>query len=98
EPFVGQTEFLSCLAGSDKTAMMLLGEDDRGRWLRVALATTHVPLKLVSEHLRQEKIELVIELTSQACSELGLSRAKIGVCGLNPHAGEGGEIGDEEIK
>lgn len=98
EAFVGQTEFLSHLAGAEKTAMMLLGQDDRGRWLRVALATTHVPLKLVSEHLHQEKIELVIELAAQACRDLGLSREKIGVCGLNPHAGEGGEIGDEEIK
>ncbi len=96
--FVGQTEFLSHLAGTEKTAMMLLGHDDRGRWLRVALATTHVPLKLVSEHLHQEKIELVIELAAKACRDLGLSRAKIAVCGLNPHAGEGGEIGDEEIK
>ena len=98
EPFVGQTEFLSHLAGAQRTAMMLLGHDDRGRWLRVVLATAHVPLKLVSEHLNQEKIEMAIELASQACRDLGLPRAKIGVCGLNPHAGEGGQIGDEEIK
>src|ERR1041384_6781908 len=56
--FVGQTELLSELAGTRRTAMMLLGQDDRGRWLRVALATTHLPLKLVAEHLTQEKIEL----------------------------------------
>jgi 4-hydroxythreonine-4-phosphate dehydrogenase len=98
ELFVGQTEFLSALAGTERTAMMLLGDDDRGRWLRVVLATTHVPLRLVSEYLRQEKIELVTELASQACGDLGLPRRKIGVCGLNPHAGEGGELGDEEIK
>jgi 4-hydroxythreonine-4-phosphate dehydrogenase len=95
-PFVGQTEFLSHLAGADRTAMMLLGQDDRGRWLRVALATTHLPLRLVAKNLSLAKIQTVIELAAQACRELGLGRARIGVCGLNPHAGEGGELGDEE--
>lgn len=95
-PFVGQTEFLSRLAGIDRTAMMLLGQDDRGRWLRVVLATTHLPLKRVAQSLTREKIKLAVELGSAACRALGLSRARIGVCGLNPHAGEGGEMGDEE--
>ena len=95
-PFVGQTEFLSHLAHTERTAMMLLGQDDRGRWLRVALATTHVPLKKVSASLTREKIEQVIELTSQACADLGLARRRVAVCGLNPHAGEGGAMGDEE--
>jgi 4-hydroxythreonine-4-phosphate dehydrogenase len=94
--FVGQTEFLSQLAGTARTAMMLLGQDDRGRWLRVALATTHLPLKLVSEHVTREKVELAIELAVQACRDLGLPRARVAVCGLNPHAGEGGEMGTEE--
>ena len=94
--FIGQTEFLSELAGADRTAMMLLGHDERGRWLRVALATTHVPLKLVSEQLTRPKIELAIDLASQACRDLGLPRARIAVCGLNPHAGEGGKMGTEE--
>jgi 4-phospho-D-threonate 3-dehydrogenase / 4-phospho-D-erythronate 3-dehydrogenase len=94
--FVGQTELLSQLAGTSRTAMMLLGQDDRGRWLRVALATTHLPLKLVSDHLTQAKIEMVIELAAQACRDLGLPRACVAVCGLNPHAGEGGEMGTEE--
>jgi len=96
-PFVGQTELLSELAGTDRTAMMLLGQDDRGRWLRVALATTHIPLKDVSDKLTAEKIERVIGLAARACQQLGLPRARIAVCGLNPHAGEGGELGREEI-
>ena len=96
QAFVGQTEFLSQLAGTSRTAMMLLGQDDRGRWLRVALATTHLPLKLVSDHLTQSKIEMVIELAAQACRDLALPRARVAVCGLNPHAGEGGEMGTEE--
>ncbi len=95
--FVGQTEFLSELAGTQRTAMMLLGTDERGRWLRVALATVHISLKSVPEKLTAEKITLAIELATQSCRDLGLPRAKIAVCGLNPHAGEGGEFGDEEI-
>jgi 4-hydroxythreonine-4-phosphate dehydrogenase len=95
--FIGQTEFLSEIAGTQRTAMMLLGTDERGRWLRVALATVHISIKSVPEKLTAEKIMLAIELAVQSCRELGLSRAKIAVCGLNPHAGEGGEFGDEEI-
>ena len=96
--FIGQTEFLSDLAGTRRTAMMLLGTNEHGRWLRVALATVHISLKSVPEKLTAEKITLAIELAAQACRDLGLPRAKIAVCGLNPHAGEGGEFGDEEIK
>lgn len=95
-PFIGQTEFLSELAGTDRTAMMLLGQDDGGRWLRVALATTHVPLRRVADQLSQAKIELTIELAARACRDLGLPRARVAVCGLNPHAGEGGQLGTEE--
>ena len=95
--FVGQTELLSGLARAQRTAMMLLGADDRGRWLRVALATTHLPLKSVPEALTIEKVATTIELASEACQDLGLPRCRIGVCGLNPHAGEGGKIGTEEL-
>jgi 4-hydroxythreonine-4-phosphate dehydrogenase len=94
--FIGQTEFLSQRSGVSRTAMMLLGEDDRGRWLRVALATIHIPLRQVSDALTKEKIELVIALADQACRDLELSRRRVAVCGVNPHAGEGGEMGDEE--
>ena len=96
QPFVGQTEYLSQLAGTNHTAMMLLGHDDRSRWLRVVLATTHLPLKSVAAQLTCAKVELAIELAAQACRDLHLARARIGVCGLNPHAGEGGHLGDEE--
>jgi 4-hydroxythreonine-4-phosphate dehydrogenase len=96
--FVGQTEFLSELANTRRTAMMLLGQDERGCWLRVALVTIHTSIKSVPRKITPEKITLAIELAVQACRDLGLPRAKIAVCGLNPHAGEGGEFGDEEIK
>lgn len=95
--FVGQTELLSALAKTDRTAMMLLGHDDRDRWLRVALATIHVPIKQVAASLTREKVERAIELAAKACRDLDLPRARVAVCGLNPHAGEGGKIGDEEI-
>jgi 4-hydroxythreonine-4-phosphate dehydrogenase len=96
QPFVGQTEFLSQLAGTDRTVMMLLGPDDRNRWLRVALATTHLPLRDVADCLTTGKVELAITLAAKACRDLGLARARVGVCGLNPHAGEGGKLGAEE--
>ena len=95
--FVGQTEFFSEISKTNRYAMMLIGHDDKNRWLRVALATIHISLKTVSEKLTSEKISLAIELAAQACRDLRLPRAKIAVCGLNPHAGEGGEFGDEEI-
>jgi 4-hydroxythreonine-4-phosphate dehydrogenase len=96
QPFIGQTEFLTELSGAQRTAMMLLGQDDRGRWLRVVLATTHLPLRLVAENLSRAKVELAIEMAAQACADLRLPRARVAVCGLNPHAGEGGELGAEE--
>jgi 4-hydroxythreonine-4-phosphate dehydrogenase len=96
--FIGQTEFLSQAAGVDRTAMMLLGQDDKERWLRVALVTTHVPLRQVATHITLAKVMTTIELTAKSCLDLGLPRARIAVCGLNPHAGEGGQMGDEEQK
>lgn len=96
QAFIGQTEFLSKLAGVDRTAMMLLGRDERERWLRVALVTTHVPIKQVATHVTRDKVMLAIELAAKSCRDLGLDRARIAVCGLNPHAGEGGQMGDEE--
>jgi 4-hydroxythreonine-4-phosphate dehydrogenase len=96
--FAGQTEFLAALAGAKRTAMMLLGQDEKNRWLRVALATIHISIKSVPRKLTVERIMLAIELAAQACRDLQLPRVRIAVCGLNPHAGEGGEFGDEEIK
>ncbi len=97
QPFIGQTEYLSQLAGAERTAMMLLGQDERGRWLRVVLATTHVPIKLLAGQLHKAAVEKAIELAAGACRDLDLPRCHIAVCGFNPHAGEGGKMGDEEI-
>lgn len=97
-PFTGQTEFLSGLAGTEETAMMLLGTDDRGRSLRVVLATTHLPIAQVPSRILPEIVERAIRLARVACQKLKLPSARIGVCGLNPHAGEGGHLGREEIE
>lgn len=97
-PFTGQTEFLSGMAGTRETAMMLLGTDDRGRWLRVVLATTHLPIAQVPSRIQPETVERAIRLARVACQKLKLPSARIGVCGLNPHAGEGGHLGREEIE
>lgn len=97
EKFVGQTEWISARAKASRTAMMLLGSDDRDRWLRVALATTHLPIRRVADALDPKTIQITIELAAESCHLLGLPRARVGVCGLNPHAGEGGKLGTEEL-
>jgi 4-hydroxythreonine-4-phosphate dehydrogenase len=95
-PFVGQTEFLAALAGEPEPVMMLLGPDERGRWLRVALATVHVALRTVPERLSLPRLLRTIACAREACLQLRLSRARVAVCGLNPHCGEEGAFGDEE--
>jgi 4-hydroxythreonine-4-phosphate dehydrogenase len=97
-PFTGHTELLAQLADEPRTVMMLLGPDERNRWLRVALATVHLAIRDVPSQLSQEKVLLAIQRTTEACDALGLERARVGVCGLNPHAGEGGQFGDEEVR
>jgi 4-hydroxythreonine-4-phosphate dehydrogenase len=97
-PFVGQTEFLADLAGVPDPVMMLLGHDERGRWLRVALTTTHLALRAVPDALTPARIRRAIACAAEACEQLGLDRARVAVCGLNPHAGEGGHFGREEIE
>jgi 4-hydroxythreonine-4-phosphate dehydrogenase len=98
QPFTGQTEYLTQLAGNPPTAMMLLGHDDHQRWLRVTLVTTHLPLRDVATALSPQNIETAIRTTATACHQLGLARARLAVCGLNPHAGEQGLLGTEEIQ
>ncbi len=86
--FSGHTEFFADGAGVEQVVMMLATPT-----LRVALATTHLPLKMVSEAITQASLTRVIEIIHQ-----GLSSPRIAVCGLNPHAGEGGHLGTEEIE
>jgi 4-hydroxythreonine-4-phosphate dehydrogenase len=95
-PFVGQTELFARLAGDASVGMMLLAPDERGRWLRVLLVTTHLPLREVPAAITREKVRRACELAAAAARQLGLPRARVGVAGLNPHAGESGALGTEE--
>jgi len=90
-PFPGHTEMLASLTGTKRHAMMLV----RGP-LRVSLATIHVPLAKVPSLITARCVRDVIELTWDAVRSFGLPRPMIAVCGLNPHAGESGIMGDEE--
>jgi 4-hydroxythreonine-4-phosphate dehydrogenase len=90
-PFVGQTELLAHLSHTKRFAMMLAGGP-----LRVALVTIHTPLRNVAKLITTRKIVEVIGLSDQICRRFGIQRPRIAVAGLNPHAGEGGLLGDEE--
>lgn len=90
-PFPGHTEYLAELTGTERFGMMLMGGG-----LRVMLVTRHIPITAVPSALTQQNIIEAIELTGEALKLFGLPNAKIGVCGLNPHAGDGGVIGSEE--
>ena len=93
-PFVGHTEYLAELTGS-KCPVMLLTDGK----LRVALVTTHIPLNQVAEAITRERVTAVTTvLHNDLRSRLDIASPRIGVCGLNPHAGEGGVLGDEEIE
>lgn len=90
-PWPGQTELLAHTAKTKKFAMMLVGGP-----LRVALVTTHTPLHNVPKLITGRRIREVIELAEDFCRRIGIKRPRIGVAGLNPHAGEGGLLGTEE--
>jgi 4-hydroxythreonine-4-phosphate dehydrogenase len=92
-PFSGHTEYLA-VATRTEDVVMLLASDS----LRVALVTTHVPLAQVSSLITAERLQRVIRVLHAGLqSRFGISRPRIKVCGLNPHAGEGGHLGREEI-
>jgi 4-hydroxythreonine-4-phosphate dehydrogenase len=92
-PFTGHTEFLADLSGGHPVMMLACPG------LRIALATTHLPLAEVPAALDSATLERVIRvLVSDLASRFGLSNPRVLVCGLNPHAGEGGHLGREEIE
>ena len=92
--FSGHTEYYQEFAGVDRVVMMLATKT-----LRVALATTHLPLRAVSDAITQERLHQVIDiLLHDLKTKFKISNPKVLVCGLNPHAGEGGYLGMEEIE
>ena len=93
-PFTGHTEFLAELSDAPLPVMMLVAGD-----LRVALASTHLPLREVPDYLTADRIEQVLRiLEADLRDKFGIDFPEIVVCGLNPHAGESGHLGDEEAR
>jgi 4-hydroxythreonine-4-phosphate dehydrogenase len=91
--FSGHTEYIAALTATPLPVMMLIAGT-----LRVALATTHLPLRAVSGALQIEPLRQTLLILDAALRRyFALPSPRIGVCGLNPHAGEGGHLGDEEI-
>ena len=90
--FPGHTEILAQRSGTQHVAMMLVNDQ-----LRVILATIHIALAEVSPTLTQELELRTIELAQQACQAMGIAAPRIGVAGLNPHAGEHGKFGREDL-
>ena len=92
-PFSGHTEYLAGLAAIDLPVMMLATKG-----LRVALATTHLALARVSEQITQPLLTKVLSiLHEELINKFSIPEPRITVCGLNPHAGESGHLGEEEI-
>ncbi len=90
--FSGHTEYIAARTGAPHPVMLLVAAS-----LRVALATTHLPLRSVSAALDVEGLlETLLILSRELQRCFGIERARIAVCGLNPHAGEAGHLGDEE--
>ena len=90
-PWKGHTDLLGHLTGAKQVAMLFWSEP-----LKVVLATVHVPLADVSRTLTRELLEGVIGLTAAEMPMFGINTPRLAVAGLNPHAGEGGVLGDEE--
>jgi len=91
--YAGHTEMFADLTGTDRYAMLLAKSN-----FKVIHVTTHIPLKDVCQTISKEKIVDTIKLADQACKLFGIEKPSIGVCGINPHAGEGGKMGKEEIE
>ena len=90
--FPGHTEYLAEMSGAKEALMILVSGN-----LRVALVTTHIPIKEISNQLKKELILAKIEVFEQSLKkDFGLIKPRIAVFGLNPHAGENGKIGEEE--
>ncbi len=90
--FSGHTEIYAHFTKTNKYAMLLADEG-----LRVIHVTTHVSLRKACDLCKKDRIKEVIQLIDDACRQFGISKPKIAVAGLNPHAGENGLFGDEEI-
>jgi 4-hydroxythreonine-4-phosphate dehydrogenase len=87
----GHTDLLAHLTGSDQVAMMFWSEP-----LKVVLASVHVPLARVAHVVTRQQVEGIIDVTARELPVFGIKDPRLALAGLNPHAGEGGVLGDEE--
>ena len=95
--FTGHTEFLAARTFTPRVVMLLVGGQQEAP-LRVALATTHLALRDVPAAITREVVRDTLVITARELrTKFGIARPRIAVCGLNPHAGEGGHLGREEI-
>lgn len=92
--FSGHTEYFMQKSGCDKVVMMLANEA-----MKVALVTTHLPLRDIPAAITKANVQQTVQIVlDDLRSKFGLTQPKVLVCGLNPHAGEGGHLGMEEIE
>lgn len=91
--FPGHTEMLAERCGINRFGMMLAGKG-----LRVMLATRHIPICKIPEVLSEKEIRLAVDLLCEALPLFGIAKPRIAICGLNPHAGDGGSIGTDEVE
>jgi 4-hydroxythreonine-4-phosphate dehydrogenase len=92
-PFTGHTEFLAALTDTPQVVMLLTAPG-----LRVALATTHLPLREVADAITQDNLRTTLTILDQDLRRrFGIAQPRISVLGLNPHAGESGHLGREEL-
>lgn len=90
--FPGQTELVTMLSRSQRVLMMMVSKE-----LKVGLVTIHVPVREIGGQITQEKVEEKLAILAKSLmADFGIKRPRIGVLGLNPHAGENGDIGSEE--
>lgn len=94
----GHTELLKELTGAEDVAMLFYAEDKDLKGLKVILTTIHVPLKDVPSLITEERVYKTILFAKRGSQMCGISSPRIAVSGLNPHAGEEGLLGDEEIR
>jgi 4-hydroxythreonine-4-phosphate dehydrogenase len=91
-PFTGHTGFLTQFFGAQESLMFMISED-----LRVGLVTDHIPVKDVAASITKEKVDAKLRIMEQSLrNDFGISKPKIAMLGLNPHAGDGGLIGTED--
>lgn len=91
-PFAGHTEIYAHFTGTDRYTMLLAHGD-----LRIVHVSTHVSLREACDRVKKDRVLEVIRIAAEACRDMGIEKPRVGVAGLNPHSGENGLFGREEL-